>query len=217
MKKLTLLPFLALLLPHAVVSQMSVDRSTVIQLEFSYFSCVDPQECACVAVNNDDKRNCPECSKWKQEFLKSASTLNIGTDSFAYKTVGKPSNRQFLNLASQQVYGMKLPRTANGFPVSAAQLYQDPGRFGWIVLGPDDPKEGALAIWPSFGGVVINDHRRPGYSGLKQIDILYPSDKLMGDLNVTSADHLGAASPKFIVPKEFVVDNITVTAETPPQ
>jgi hypothetical protein len=140
---------------------------------------------------------------------------------FAYTGAPAPSNHTFLDLVSRQVYGIPLPQYPNGSPVSTAQLYSHPSLYGWVELGPDDPKEGALAIWPTMGGLVITGaggrdyatqqrQRQGQLPDLEGVQVLYPSHQLEGKLTIGSSDYLGDSKPKFIVPRKLIVDDIKV-------
>lgn len=194
-------------LSHILDTDTAISAS--IKIELSYLRCITPDTCTCVALNEEESKNCPECLKWEKTYLNRLSSVEARRDSFAYSETGNPRNRQFLDFASRTVYGITLPRRPDGSPISASQLYQNPHLYGWIELGPDDSKEGALAVWPTMGGLVLKDTTaHPGEEQLEKIQVLYPSHKLDGELNVAGAAYLSSKEPKFIVPEALVVNDV---------
>lgn len=217
--RLILMPIVAFLIePGGLLGQAGKpnavpQQSRSLSIELSYYQCADPSNCKCVALTEKDRNDCGECKKWEQKFLSLASKVTLPTDGFSYQTTGSPANHDFLNLASQQAFGISLPRRPDGSPIPTSQLYKNPGRYGWLQLGPDDPKEGALAIWSTMGGLVVKDERNPNQQGLNRLMVLYPSHKLEGELTVGNAVYLGIGEPKFIVPEELFVKNLQVQDE----
>lgn len=112
--------------------------------------------------------------------------------------------------ATKEIYGQEFPLTTYGFPVQSSTLYHHPEDLGWTDVSTLPSKVGAIAVWPTMSGLVVEDdgdNTAAEYGGVK---VLYPSDRHDGLLTVGEVRWLGRGTP----PK-FVVPTSALTLKTP--
>lgn len=170
-------------------------------ISIDYWYCAQPSRSDWIAFNDEDKKKYPDCSKWQERLVQKLAQF----DSNAYDYKGGAARANwFVSDAAQQIYGTGLPKNSAGEPgITLKELYNDPGKFGWIEIPADRAKPGSFAIWPTVGGLVISENSSPATDSTqtKTNLILYPSDKEKGALAKTKAIYLDPNSkPKYLIP-----------------
>lgn len=172
------------------------DEKQTFELRVSYYKCTEPADpLCCWSTPKNRPKNCPTCKAW------TLVTVANETKSIELDSKYSAAN-DFLDDVAKQTYGNALPETSAGTPITVSQLYQNPTKYGWVELGADQPKEGAIALLPNLAGIVVEEPPKgmPGEAG-----VLYPSDKKHGALNQIDLKYLiNDAKPKFVIPAEEI-------------
>lgn len=153
-----------------------------------YYVCAAPSTEACIALKEADKKDCPACQKW-QRVYRVEPLVSVAGRSFRAANV-------FLDVAASAAGGEGLPRTPGDHPITTRQLYADPARFGYRVVGLDEADPGALVVYPGQGGFLVEV---PGSGDERIQGLVYPSARSGGQPRLTmDLDLLG--KPKVLVP-----------------
>jgi hypothetical protein len=141
------------------------------------YQCIEPKTCSCWAFSDAEKAACPECTKWKATSLSaslSEAIQKLGTGDYKNKA------GQFIYDATVNLSTDDHPRISQG---SIASLYADPERYGYKAVEKSAVGPGGIVLFPTFGGVVIND------SGA----FVYPSGRRDGKLRVVDVEAFKAS------------------------
>ena len=140
----------------------------------------------------------PQC----REICTNRVWASLDSESYTYTEAGEFPRANFMAKdAAELVYDQDFPTTEYGFPVLSSTLYNDPERFGWTDVSALPSKEGAIAVWPTMSGFVVNDDTEDPAASQGDIRVLYPSHIRGGVLTIGNVRWLGeGAAPKFIVP-----------------
>ena len=186
-----------------------------LQLRFVHYICEDPEmEPKCLAWDEQSKALCPVmCVRWRQEVTGRNSTVRFPTTAYSY-TTGPPRANVMASDAAEAIYGIGFPRDRTGQPLLSRELFANPSASGWIALPPGQSREGAIAVWPQMSGVVVQDTLPATGEDLATVQVLYPSDRLAGELAVSPADALTVnTEPIFLRPRGSLPDLVDVTPE----
>lgn len=167
----------------------------------------------CAITTNGLAQETCDCVHWPWE---SGCTDSCRGDvepqlgSYTYMEPGEfPRSNYMASDATELIYGPMFPRTEYGFPVLSATLYNDPENFGWTDVSTLSSKEGAIAVWPTMSGLVVEDDTEDPAAGQGNVRVLYPSHRRGGELTISDARWLGeGAEPKFLVPTVALRDSI---------
>jgi len=181
------------------LSQQEQEKVYTMDVNVHYLVCIKPADVACVAISESEKSQCPKCTEWKEVNLKTSKNLDVDPQAYSYDTGSKtPRANVFLSDATKKLFGTGLPKTEAGSPIKVGELYNHPEKYGWIELPPDQEKAGAIVVWPTMGGLVVEGKT-------ERILVLHPSDKRKGELKTTDAKYLAPdAKPKFLLPKVYL-------------
>jgi hypothetical protein len=175
----------------SAITALAQDSTTTIAIDV--YQCLSPNPPNCVSPDEESKTtSCPGCKSWGKTSI--ASSLQLDTK----ETYNQP--KMFVRDAAKQMYGSTL-KTRNGAPVSIAQLYADPEKYGWVEIKDEKvPKEGTIAVLPHTAGVVVKQ------TSPDDTTVLYSSTKKKGAVIETDIDHLTKANeqPKYVVPRVFL-------------
>ena len=194
----------ALIFAAVCISVPATLATTSALADTTYFKCSQGNAFGCVATTGSEKKTCEDgmgqCGKW----VEVKTSFSVAPDAFAYDMSPLCARaNHFVDEVVQQVYGQGLPRHKDDTLFTTSELYINPEAHGWRVLGEDESRVNAVAIWPGVAGVVVvDDPTLRGEARIRKVDVLYPSHRINGHLRILSAWSIDKTNPpKFIVPK----------------
>ena len=210
------------MLPHTSTSQARLVSATVLVatlLGFSdsyaqmqefrlaagivYYECVNPeQELRCFCTNEEQKNvMCPGCQMWAERTLDARWNVQFDTGGYSVSVPPYfPRANYFGRDVAEQVYQVSFPQTAAGNPVTSNTLYTSHEQFRWFEVDETGSRVGALAVTRSWIGFVVADDG--------DVQVLYPSSVLEGDLTVGDIQYVMPGEPvKYLVPEELFVSD----------
>ena len=143
-------------------------------VEFATSVCIDPAESR-IAVGSEKEKRLFEnkCKKWSA-FIGSSQVFNVNQ----FSTSGIPPVNRFAQAIIKDWMGSELP------PPSSLSLYNSPGSFGFVKVGPDQPKTHTLIVWksrkggPGMVGYILDEFALKGEADpMARYQVLYPSHK----------------------------------------
>ncbi len=166
-----------------------------VSIEADYYQCLAPNPpVACLVSSDEQKQTCPECSEWSAGFYSFSKKLELDGSAYLYGvSPGFPRASYFVRDAYEQLFLEEFPRTTGGHPITIKSLYQNPEKYGFMELNTSEPIPGTIAVWPEFGGVIVD-----GNGGG---ELLYPSHQKSGELNTLKPGVLDGV-PKYLIPAQ---------------
>ena len=136
------------------------------------------------------------------EICRNRVVAALESQSYMYTADGEvPRANIMASDAAEVIYGQGFPETEYAFPVLSSTLYNDPEALGWTDVSAVTSKVGAIAVWPTMSGLVVEENSIDPVAGETDVLVLYPSHARGGELTIGNANQLGeGAQPKFLVP-----------------
>jgi hypothetical protein len=170
---------------------------TRVEIKVAYYECVSPAACKCVAATQEEKDQCPECSKWSKVYLPSSAE-------FLDMNAHYSQDEFFLADATREIYGRGSSAGKESESIFVSDFYNNYGSYGWVEVGKDFASSGALVLWPDRGGLLMGGGEA---SGGTPPQILVCSPKPGGGCSVTQIDLAkieDAGEPRYVIRKELL-------------
>ena len=156
------------------------------------WKCSDPDNPFRFARNDSDKDALsPPCLNWVQIRGENLEALLTLLTSEPYE------DANVFMMEAATVTPHRYPRTAAGYPVPTANIYDDPEGFGVQLVSVDDAEAGSLVVYDGLGGILVETRNSEDEPWMPAV--LYPSAARNFELVVHEVNIPGKMEPKVLI------------------